>query len=57
MIGWYFYKASMRAVVAICDFQSSPFGQFVFNYTHPRKPKCSIAFGHIARWSDELSEA
>ncbi|GBO25272.1 hypothetical protein AVEN_226205-1 [Araneus ventricosus] len=26
-----------------------PFGQFVFNYTHPRKLLCSVGFGHIAR--------
>ncbi|GBM08140.1 hypothetical protein AVEN_214471-1 [Araneus ventricosus] len=29
----------------------SPYGQFVFNYTRPRKPLCSVAFGHIARGS------
>ncbi|GBM26858.1 hypothetical protein AVEN_266292-1 [Araneus ventricosus] len=32
----------------------SPFGQFVFNSTHPRKPLCSVAFGHIARGSGRL---
>ncbi|GBN12827.1 hypothetical protein AVEN_215691-1 [Araneus ventricosus] len=33
----------------------SPYGQFVFNYTHPRKPLCSVAFGHIARGSGRLN--
>ncbi|GBN95331.1 hypothetical protein AVEN_257525-1, partial [Araneus ventricosus] len=33
----------------------SPFDQFVFNYTHPRKALCSVAFGHIARGSGRLN--
>ncbi|GBM74606.1 hypothetical protein AVEN_241035-1, partial [Araneus ventricosus] len=33
----------------------SPYGKFVFNYTHPRKPLCSDAFGHIARLSGQLN--
>ncbi|GBM25979.1 hypothetical protein AVEN_223114-1 [Araneus ventricosus] len=33
----------------------SPYGQFVFNYTHPRKPLCSVAFGPIARGSGRLN--
>ncbi|GBM53565.1 hypothetical protein AVEN_580-1 [Araneus ventricosus] len=33
----------------------SPLGQFVFNYTHRRKPLCSVAFGHIARGSGHLN--
>ncbi|GBO11562.1 hypothetical protein AVEN_263181-1 [Araneus ventricosus] len=32
-----------------------PFGQFVFNYTHPTTPLCSVAFGHIARGSGRLN--
>ncbi|GBM44463.1 hypothetical protein AVEN_184678-1 [Araneus ventricosus] len=31
-----------------------PFGQLVFNFTHPRKPLCSVAFGHIARGTRRL---
>ncbi|GBN29250.1 hypothetical protein AVEN_76633-1 [Araneus ventricosus] len=33
----------------------SPFGQFVFSFTHPRKPLCSVAVGHIARGSGQLN--
>ncbi|GBO33238.1 hypothetical protein AVEN_22238-1 [Araneus ventricosus] len=33
----------------------SPFGQFVFNSTHPRKPLCSVAFGHIAHGSGQFN--
>ncbi|GBO37130.1 hypothetical protein AVEN_216342-1 [Araneus ventricosus] len=33
------------------------YGQFVLNSTHPRNPLCSVGFGHIARGSDDLSEA
>ncbi|GBM18839.1 hypothetical protein AVEN_203114-1 [Araneus ventricosus] len=33
----------------------SPYGQFVFNSTHRRKPLCSVAFGHIARGSGRLN--
>ncbi|GBO19840.1 hypothetical protein AVEN_66897-1 [Araneus ventricosus] len=33
----------------------SPYGQFVFNSTHPRKPLCSVAFGHIVRESGQLN--
>ncbi|GBN12160.1 hypothetical protein AVEN_241057-1 [Araneus ventricosus] len=33
----------------------TPYGQFVYNYTHPRKPLCSAAFGHIALWSRQLN--
>ncbi|GBO30281.1 hypothetical protein AVEN_111016-1 [Araneus ventricosus] len=35
----------------------SPFGQFVLNSTHPRKPLCSAAFGHIARGSGQLNRS
>ncbi|GBM87535.1 hypothetical protein AVEN_21990-1 [Araneus ventricosus] len=35
----------------------STYSQFVFNYTHSRKPLCSVAFGHITRGSDDLKEA
>ncbi|GBM12376.1 hypothetical protein AVEN_211562-1 [Araneus ventricosus] len=33
----------------------SPYGQFVFNYAHPRKPLYSVAFGPIARGSGRLN--
>ncbi|GBO35586.1 hypothetical protein AVEN_52953-1 [Araneus ventricosus] len=33
----------------------SPYGKFVFNYTHPRKPLCFAAFGHNARGSGQLN--
>ncbi|GBM99131.1 hypothetical protein AVEN_124958-1 [Araneus ventricosus] len=33
----------------------SPYGQFDFNSTHPRKPLCSVAFGHIARRLGQLN--
>ncbi|GBO45584.1 hypothetical protein AVEN_244962-1 [Araneus ventricosus] len=35
----------------------SPFGQFVLNYTHPRKSMFSVVFGHIAPGQDNLTEA
>ncbi|GBM26844.1 hypothetical protein AVEN_32092-1 [Araneus ventricosus] len=35
----------------------APYGQFVYNYTHPRKSVCSVAFKHIARGQDDLTEA
>ncbi|GBM49821.1 hypothetical protein AVEN_238178-1 [Araneus ventricosus] len=35
----------------------SPYGQFVINYTHPRKPLCSVSNGHIAGVTDNLTEA
>ncbi|GBN06905.1 hypothetical protein AVEN_16852-1, partial [Araneus ventricosus] len=35
----------------------SLYGQFVFKYTYPRKPLCSVAFGHITRGQDDLTEA
>ncbi|GBO23065.1 hypothetical protein AVEN_169001-1 [Araneus ventricosus] len=31
------------------------YGQFVYNYTHPRKPLCPVSFGHIARGSGQLN--
>ncbi|GBO12840.1 hypothetical protein AVEN_17089-1 [Araneus ventricosus] len=33
----------------------TPYGQFVCNYTHPRKPLCSVPYGHIARGSRQLN--
>ncbi|GBO18551.1 hypothetical protein AVEN_86671-1 [Araneus ventricosus] len=33
----------------------SLYGQFVFNYTHPRNPLCSVPFGHIACGSGRLN--
>ncbi|GBN11053.1 hypothetical protein AVEN_22841-1 [Araneus ventricosus] len=33
----------------------SPYGQFLCDYTHPRKPLCFVAFGHIARGSGQLN--
>ncbi|GBM93366.1 hypothetical protein AVEN_164083-1 [Araneus ventricosus] len=33
----------------------SPYGKFVFNYTHPRKYMCSAAFGHNARGPGQLN--
>ncbi|GBN39132.1 hypothetical protein AVEN_120977-1, partial [Araneus ventricosus] len=35
----------------------TPYGQFVFNYTHPRKCLCSVSFDHIARGQGNLTEA
>ncbi|GBN17876.1 hypothetical protein AVEN_57611-1 [Araneus ventricosus] len=32
----------------------SPYAQFVFNSTHPRKPLCSVSYGHIARGTERL---
>ncbi|GBN30863.1 hypothetical protein AVEN_205322-1 [Araneus ventricosus] len=32
-----------------------PCGQFENNSTHPRKPPCSVPFGHIARGSGQLN--
>ncbi|GBM08234.1 hypothetical protein AVEN_82924-1 [Araneus ventricosus] len=37
------------------DFWGTPMHRFVFNSTHPRKPLCSVAFGHIARGSGQLN--
>ncbi|GBN16255.1 hypothetical protein AVEN_80154-1 [Araneus ventricosus] len=33
----------------------SPYDQFVYNYTHSRKPLCSVAFGNIAREPGQLN--
>ncbi|GBM85975.1 hypothetical protein AVEN_43521-1 [Araneus ventricosus] len=33
----------------------SPSGQYVYNYTHPRKPLCSVPLGHIAQGSGQLN--
>ncbi|GBN54716.1 hypothetical protein AVEN_39515-1, partial [Araneus ventricosus] len=33
----------------------TPYGQFLYSYTHPRKPLCSVPFGHIARGSGQLN--
>ncbi|GBN81647.1 hypothetical protein AVEN_150824-1 [Araneus ventricosus] len=27
----------------------APYGKFVYNYPHPRKPLCSISSGHIGQ--------
>ncbi|GBM84155.1 hypothetical protein AVEN_31230-1 [Araneus ventricosus] len=35
----------------------SPYGQFVFNCTHPRKSLCSVAFGDIARGPRRLNRS
>ncbi|GBM26845.1 hypothetical protein AVEN_32093-1 [Araneus ventricosus] len=35
----------------------APYGQFVYNYTQPRKSVCCVAFKHIARGQDDLTEA
>ncbi|GBO06788.1 hypothetical protein AVEN_255989-1 [Araneus ventricosus] len=40
-----------KAVCVLCSRRV-----FVFNSTHPRKPLCSVAFGHIARGSGRLTE-
>ncbi|GBN68104.1 hypothetical protein AVEN_116123-1 [Araneus ventricosus] len=32
-----------------------PYGQFVHDFTHPRKPPCSVSYGHIARGSGQLN--
>ncbi|GBM13810.1 hypothetical protein AVEN_129472-1 [Araneus ventricosus] len=33
----------------------TPYGQYVYNFTHSRKPLCSVPFGHIARRSGQLN--
>ncbi|GBN62211.1 hypothetical protein AVEN_79153-1 [Araneus ventricosus] len=33
----------------------SPYGQFVCNYTHPRKILCCVAFGHRVRFIGQLN--
>ncbi|GBN10802.1 hypothetical protein AVEN_239878-1 [Araneus ventricosus] len=33
----------------------TPYGQYVYNYTHRRKPLCSVSYGHIARGSGQLN--
>ncbi|GBN09914.1 hypothetical protein AVEN_75780-1 [Araneus ventricosus] len=33
----------------------NPYGQFVCNYTHPRKPLCSVSYRHNARGSGQLN--
>ncbi|GBN69073.1 hypothetical protein AVEN_267555-1, partial [Araneus ventricosus] len=35
----------------------TPYGQFVYNYTHPRKPLCCVSFGHIVRGSEQLNRS
>ncbi|GBO26742.1 hypothetical protein AVEN_16293-1 [Araneus ventricosus] len=36
-----------------------PYDQHVYNYTHPRKPGCSVSYGHghIARGSGQLNRS
>ncbi|GBO33024.1 hypothetical protein AVEN_243488-1, partial [Araneus ventricosus] len=33
------------------------YDQYVYNYTHPRKPLCSVSYGHIEQGQDNLTEA
>ncbi|GBM54164.1 hypothetical protein AVEN_230406-1 [Araneus ventricosus] len=35
----------------------TPYGQFLYNCPYPRKPLCSVPFGHIARGSGQLSSS
>ncbi|GBL88943.1 hypothetical protein AVEN_148747-1 [Araneus ventricosus] len=34
---------------------NTPYGQYVYNYTHPRKPLCSVPNGHKARTSGQIN--
>ncbi|GBO45225.1 hypothetical protein AVEN_233146-1, partial [Araneus ventricosus] len=33
----------------------TPYGQYAYNYSHPRKPLCSVSYEHIARGSGQLN--
>ncbi|GBO00890.1 hypothetical protein AVEN_162730-1 [Araneus ventricosus] len=33
----------------------TPYGQILYNYTHLRKPLCSVSFGHFTLGSGQLN--